>query len=266
MCAQLVSPERLSAISPLLAIEHRQPDARGTPAHTHAPGQLIGSLSGLLSATTSFGSWVVPATHAVWIPPDVVHAVRSHGPYTGWSVYVDAAACQVLPSAPRTVRVSGLLREAVHRLASNACAPSTPAEHRLASVIMDEIAALPAEPLDLPNPQDPRAAKVAQAILGDLADSRPIEDWSRWAGLTPRTLARHFADETGMGASAWRQRARALRAIEMLAEGRPVTGIAVDLGYQNVSAFIAMFRRVIGTTPGTYAQVQAQVESRQPTA
>ncbi|KAB2683248.1 helix-turn-helix domain-containing protein, partial [Brucella pseudogrignonensis] len=37
-----------------------------------------------------------------------------------------------------------------------------------------------------------------------------------------------------------------------LAEGESVTNIALDLGYENASAFIAMFRRMLGTTPARY--------------
>jgi AraC-like DNA-binding protein len=39
-----------------------------------------------------------------------------------------------------------------------------------------------------------------------------------------------------------------------LATGQPVTTIALDLGYDNVSAFIAMFKRVMGVTPGRYGE------------
>ena len=38
--------------------------------------------------------------------------------------------------------------------------------------------------------------------------------------------------------------------------GQPVTSIAMDLGYDNVGAFIAMFRKVIGVTPGHYSQLR----------
>jgi AraC-like DNA-binding protein len=31
-----------------------------------------------------------------------------------------------------------------------------------------------------------------------------------------------------------------------------VTTVALELGYDNVSAFIAMFRRTFGVTPGRY--------------
>ena len=38
----------------------------------------------------------------------------------------------------------------------------------------------------------------------------------------------------------------------MLADGKAVTTIALDLGYDNVSAFIALFKRSFGVTPGHY--------------
>jgi len=44
-----------------------------------------------------------------------------------------------------------------------------------------------------------------------------------------------------------------MRALEWLAEARPVADMATDLGYDNVSAFIAMFRRATGVTPSRYA-------------
>lgn len=71
-----------------------------------------------------------------------------------------------------------------------------------------------------------------------------------WAGMSSRTLTRRFRAETGFSFNEWRQRIRLLRALELLAAGKPVTAIALDLGYDNVSAFIALFRRMFGTTRG----------------
>lgn len=39
------------------------------------------------------------------------------------------------------------------------------------------------------------------------------------------------------------------RALEMLAEGSATTTIAIDLGYNSISGFIAFFRRIFGVTP-----------------
>ncbi len=47
----------------------------------------------------------------------------------------------------------------------------------------------------------------------------------------------------------WRQQLRLLQALRLLAAGRPVTAVALEVGYDSASAFIAMFRRTLGTTP-----------------
>jgi AraC-like DNA-binding protein len=264
MSKPLVPPTLLDAMraGPILVVARREVEVRDTASHTHAAGQLIGSLAGLLSVTTPTGSWVVPATHAIWIPPHVTHALRSHGAFEGWSVYVVEDACAELHPMPLTLRVSSLLREAVHRAAGWNRQPESMSELRLAAVVLDEIAALVVEPLGLPRPLDPRVRRITDAMLADLADDRSLESWASWAGIAPRTLARRLTAETGFGFSEWRQRARVLRTIELLAEGSPVTTIAMDLGYENVSAFIAMFRRTMGITPGRYVRLAANARTR----
>jgi AraC-like DNA-binding protein len=52
-----------------------------------------------------------------------------------------------------------------------------------------------------------------------------------------------------------------LRALDILAEGAAVTTVALDLGYSSISAFIALFRRTFGATPGDYMRNAAKAES-----
>lgn len=239
---------------PLIAVVHRQDSVLEGGSHSHARGQLFGSLQGLLTVGTELGHWVVPAVHAVWVPPGERHEGRSHGAFSGWSVYIAPSACGPLPRQPTVLRVSGLLREAITRAATwqggrfdDACA-------HLAQVIMDEIATLPAAGLNLPMPRDARLVRIARALIEEPADDRTLSAWAAWAGLSERTASRRFVAETGFTFMAWRQRALLARSLEMLAEGRSVTTVALDLGYDSISAFIALFRRVIGTTPGEYAR------------
>ncbi|MBL8114640.1 MAG: helix-turn-helix domain-containing protein, partial [Acidobacteria bacterium] len=63
--------------------------------------------------------------------------------------------------------------------------------------------------------------------------------------------------ETGLTLEAWRLRARLLRAVEHLAGGRAVTAVAIDVGYESPSAFIAAFRRELGETPGRFLRGSA---------
>ena len=223
-----------------------------TPRHHHARGQLIGAEHGLLTVDAGDYRWVVPATHAVWIPPALPHGLYSHGPYSGWNVYVGASACKELPDKPCVLSITGLLREAVTRASAWKENVLTASQERLAGVILDEIQSLPLTNLGLPMPQDARLLRIARALSERPDDDRRLEAWAAWAGTSPRTITRRFSAETGFSFTEWRQRVRLLRALELLAEGQPVKAIALDLGYDNVSTFIALFRRVLGVTPGRY--------------
>ncbi|WP_253429775.1 AraC family transcriptional regulator [Pseudomonas migulae] len=254
MAISLIPVEKAqSSTGPLVIVSVlNSPIERTRAPHRHARGQLLGARRGLLTVEAADHHWVVPATHAVWIPPDCVHGLRSHGPFQGWSVYVSAPGCAELPGQPCIIATSGLLREAVNRAATWGEGPLDQRQERIAHLILDEVAALPAEPFGLPLPLDPRLRRIGQALADDLADNRSLAQWAQWAGLSSRTLARRFVDETGFSFSQWRQRIRLLRALELLAAEVPVTTIALELGYDNVSAFIAMFRRAFGVTPGRY--------------
>jgi AraC-like DNA-binding protein len=43
-----------------------------------------------------------------------------------------------------------------------------------------------------------------------------------------------------------------MRSLELLAAGEKITHAALEAGYSTPSAFIAMFRKVLGVTPGRY--------------
>ena len=223
----------------------------GEPHH-HGRGQLLGSTRGLLSVGVDAGVWIVPPIHAAWLPPHRIHSGRSHGPFAGWSVYVAKEACRDLPAQPCIIRTSGLLREAVVRAAEWPLEPLDAPRAHVAAVILDEIRALPVEPFGLPLPHTPRLLRVARALIDDPADTRGLEEWANWAGLSSRTMSRRFVTETGFNFTTWRQRARLMRSLEMLATDTPVTTIALDLGYSTASAFIGVFRKTFGETPATY--------------
>lgn len=235
----------------IVAVGSQQTELASAP-HSHPRGQLCGSLRGLLSIDVAEGVWVVPAIHAVWLPPHHPHGGRSHGPFHGWSAYIAPAACSDLPDRPCMIRTSALLKEAVLRASTWPAGEWDQRTANVAAVILDEIRSLPVEPLGLPLPHDPRLMRIAQAIIGDPTDERDLEAWAAWGALSSRTLSRRFVDETGFNFTAWRQRARLMRSLEMLADDVPVQRVALDLGYSTASAFISLFRRTFGETPANY--------------
>ncbi len=247
------APAALSSDRPfVVGVQGSSREPRRTAPHSHPRGQLLGTLEGLSTIGTQKGQWVVPPTHAIWLPPRHRHAFASHGAFNGWSVYVAEAACGPLPGSPRVLRVSGLLREAAIRAASWRKDELAPPEIRIAQVILDEIASSPEEPFGLPMPRDPRLIRVAEMILAAPEEWKSLEASAARAGMAARTLTRRFPLDTGFTFRAWQQRARLAKAMEWLAEGRSVTTVAFDLGYETVGSFIDLFKAGFGMTPGQY--------------
>ncbi|MFP6651301.1 MAG: AraC family transcriptional regulator [Dehalococcoidia bacterium] len=86
----------------------------------------------------------------------------------------------------------------------------------------------------------------------DPANGRTLEAWASIVGASGRTSARLFSAETKMTFRSWQCQARLLAGIVKLAEGQSVTSVALDVGYESPSAFIAMFKRALGMTQGQY--------------
>ena len=251
----LDDPQR--PIAPM-AIDYEGASLR--PWHHHRRGQLLYADSGVMRVGTAAGTWVVAPEQAVWVPPGVEHQVGHSAGIAMRTLYIDpAVAARELPGECCVVAVPALLRQLILRaidIGLDYAADSAGA--RLMAVILDELRALKPEPLHLPHPRDARLKKIAEALLADPADGRALTDWAKAAGASERTLARLFVKETGMTVGAWRERLRLTPAVARLAEGEAVTAVAYDLGYQSPSAFIAMFRRSLGDTPGRYLKKAAE--------
>jgi len=102
----------------------------------------------------------------------------------------------------------------------------------------------------LPLPFDARALRVANHVLRNPADGMTADALARQGGLSTRTLERLFHGETGMRFGLWRQKARLLESVRVLAANGSVTDAALEAGYASVSAYIAAFKQTFGCTPG----------------
>ena len=237
------------------------------PEHRHAEAQLIYAVRGAMTVQTRAGRWVVPPERAVWVPALEAHSIRMTGSVGMRTVYVHVERAQGMLPACCVVQVAPLLRELVLRIMDLPADydPDTPPT-RLVAVFLDEIKTADQVPLYLPLPTDRRLRCITDALRDHPGDARTLAQWSRIAGGSERTLARAFARETRMTFGQWRHQARLLGALELLALGHSVTATALELGYDSPSAFIAAFRRALGTTPGRYFATGSATTARAPYA
>ncbi len=238
---------------PVLGLSEDHGPDEPIPPHRHDAAQLIHAASGVMRVRTDEGVWVVPPARAVWVPAFTTHAIEMSGRVALRTIYLAPDFAPGELSRCCVVQVSPLLRAAILRMVElgDAYAGTGP-EANVAAVIRDEIRVAPVAPLHLPMPSDGRALRAAEAFARDPADRRPRSEWARVAGASERTLERLFQRDVGMSFGRWQRQVRLLRALELLAAGRSVTSVAIDVGFETPSAFIAMFRAAMGSTPGRY--------------
>ena len=127
---------------------------------------------------------------------------------------------------------------------------------RMRAVLLDQLATAQLRPVRVPEARDPRLVAVCRLLEADPADARNLDALGREAGASGRTLTRLFRQETGMTFPQWRTQLRLYHALRLLAEGQPVTAVAGQCGFATTSAFIGVFRRSLGDTPGSYRHAQ----------
>ncbi len=228
------------------------PGVHDSGVHTHQRAQLMYIVNGVVQIMINQHRLILPPTMAVWIPAGVKHRLESSKPFFYRSLYFDTSAYVSLSDQSRVLGVNGLLRELIVQITDWPLAKLTARQERLVSVLLDEIAGAPVQPLSLPMPADRRLMTVAAYLLNHPGDTVTLTWLAQQAGASSRTINRLFQEETGLTFSDWRQQLKIMEASKMLAEGESVTQVALALGYTQESAFISMFRKITGHTPGKF--------------
>ena len=206
-----------------------------------------------MTVTTETAAYVVPPQMGVWMPGKVMHQIDARSNVSIRTLYIDSNGIEGLPSEVCVLQVTPLLRELIISavVTGPKYEPESP-EARIMAVILDQIRIQPTASLALPMPTDKRVLTITQSLIANPADHRNLQQWGQEVGASKRTLNRLFPAQTGMSFRSWRQQRRLHRALELLACGESVASIALELGYENTSAFIAMFKRNLGVTPTHY--------------
>ncbi len=221
--------------------------------HSHSRSQLLFTLTGIVTVTTPAGRWMLPPEHALWIPAGTLHAVDIFGAVQMRSIYVTPDVLPALPTHLHVAALTPLMRSLIVAASELPFdAPQSERSRYIMGCLLHEIPLLRERPLGLPFPREPRLAALCSAFLDAPSPHSPIDAWAEKLGMSARSFTRHFRRETGITLAAWRRQACLMAALPRLSAGEPVTGVALDLGYDSVPAFTTMFRRALGSAPKAY--------------
>jgi len=200
-------------------------------------------------------AWIVPSDRAVYMPGGTPHALAMHGAVVMCTLYIRAGARPDLPPEPLVMAASDLLQALIMALLEEPVAYAAGSRgERLSRLALEEIVRADPLGLSIPMPQDPRLARICEALMLAPSDDRPLEAWADQAGASGRTLARLFQSQCDLPFARWRQRVRFHHAIAAIGRGQPIAEVARSVGYRSPSAFAAAFRQEVGVTPKMLGQ------------
>ncbi|OTG80274.1 AraC family transcriptional regulator [Acinetobacter sp. ANC 4648] len=240
-------PDRLKDSVAVLKIDSGIPDWE-IGLHQHEYGQLMATISGLITVSTEKGIWVVPPKTAIWIPANTPHSPTGVGISTCHVVFIlqnifYSNDCQIIQVSDF---LSALLKRA-ELIHPNYAINSTDAH--LMQVLVDEIINAPQQWLYLPLPKDKRLKIISNALLHQPYLKTSLAEWASICCISERSLTRVFKEETKLSLNNWRRRLHIILALQLLNDGHSISYIANELGYVSDSSFITMFKKTMKYSP-----------------
>jgi AraC-like DNA-binding protein len=238
---------------PVTGVVERYPAAHVVPTHSHPRGHLIYASTGVLRVEAPTGQWLVPPTTAVWLRPCVQHQLTAITAVTAHGIFIAEHITEALPQMDGVVHVSPLMREIITALVKVPHQqPFQPRDELLGRLLVEELKTVAHLPFHLPWPDDKLISEVCENLMRDPAQANNAEVVAQLYAMTAKTLHRRFLKSTGMNFGQWRQKMRLMKSIELLLQGKAITTVALESGYESHSAYSVSFKKTFGRPPSEF--------------
>lgn len=257
-----ISPKRQHADQwRVLAKNHR---AGTTLArHQHETAQLVFAISGVMLIETGQFRWTVPPQRALWVPPRQSHEIHMLSNTEMRTVYfalplIEQCAGIAQRDDVHVVAASPLIRELVLGLFD---------EHRchdmrglMAQLLLHALRETECLPTDLPMPVDVKLRDVLATLMAINDWSLPLNEVAARVAMSERAFTRRFTADVGISFRMWRQRARVIASLDLLASNHSTKVIARTLGYASPAAYASAFRDLLKSTPSIFRQTSERTQ------
>ncbi|CAN5505282.1 AraC family transcriptional regulator [soil metagenome] len=252
-------PRHLPGVE-LVSVAYRH---RTFPTHLH-PEYVVGTVeAGAEELCVGGVAHIVERGDVLRLHPDEPHANRCIGEATlryrvfylpGESIAPYLADGRPLAFASPVARDARLAARvaATHALLRED--DSGPLEQQ--SALLALVGALARDGAKAPAAGAPAAAieRTRAYIDGHFADGFSLATLATVAGLSVFHLAHSFRAAVGFSPLAYRNQRRVIEARRLLREGGQIADVAAAVGYADQSHLTRQFQRIVGASPGRYAQ------------
>ncbi|EKO3548199.1 helix-turn-helix transcriptional regulator [Vibrio fluvialis] len=224
-----------------------------TREHSHPWGQVQLISGGILEMEAEDTRFLAPPHLAIWVPAGIRHRSYNRKPIEYCSLNIAVAMTTAFPSKTSLIKVTPIVSAIIDDFRQREISVAeTPQDLRLVQVLLDQLATRETQHHFLPSSNNKYLAPILAAVEENPTDDTSLQQWAERVHTTERTLARHCQAELGMSFTEWRLRVRYLYSMDLLRNGHSVKEVALTLGYNQASPYIAMFKKYSGQTPEQY--------------
>jgi AraC-like DNA-binding protein len=234
-----------------------------TDIHHHSSAQLVYAEGGIVHVFTDLKHWYLPARCFMWIPAGTPHYLFSTSPKVDlYNFYFKKEEHENgFFDEINIYSVSHLLREMIlytkdwdGKITKNDTSKYYFLK-ALKGILPEKRDNKLAFPVQHPFPKDETLLKIAKYIHENLEKPLTIESTAKEFGMSTRTLSRKFKEILGMNYVRFLRALRITRSLELMLEGKyNMYEIAMMVGYNSLSSFSNIFKKVIGIPPTEYQQ------------
>ncbi|MGD8110136.1 AraC family transcriptional regulator [Vibrio sp. TRT 17S01] len=224
-----------------------------TRVHSHPWGQVQLISGGILEMEAEGTRFLAPPHLAIWVPAGVMHTSFNRKPLSYCSLNIAHHLTEQFPDRTSLINVTPIVSAIIDDFRQRQVnVAETEEDSRLIQVLLDQIATRDTQHHFLPTTDNKYLTSILASVEENPTDNTSLGEWAERVHTTERTLARHCQSELGMSFTEWRLRVRYLYSMELLRKGHSVKEVALTLGYNQASPFIAMFKKYSGQTPEQY--------------
>jgi AraC-like DNA-binding protein len=207
--------------------------------HMHSEGQLVYVHRGKMALMFRDAGWAVFGPSLVWIPANCPHSGSSITAFTGATFWEAELPRLRFPSTPCRLAIPPKL---------NLSCFLTGSRGKVRSIIGNLLYAGQRTNFALAFPRLPAMRYLAIVMMVTPNLIMDVDVAADHIGMSRRSFTRRFRIETELSFAQWRRALVTYCADVLFRDKESVSSIAHQLGYDSVSAFIAMYRRTRGRT------------------
>lgn len=252
-----ISPKRQRE-NPWLVLAKTHRAGTTLPRHQHETGQLVFAISGVMLIEAGQSWWTVPPQRALWVPPRQPHSIQMLSNTEMRAVYfasplMEQATGIAQRNDVHVVVASPLIRELVLGLFDEQRCQDM--RHLMAQLLLHALRETECLPTDLPMPTDLKLRKALTTLMTNNDWMLPLNDVAARVAMSERVFTRRFTADVGISFRAWRQRARIIASLDLLALNHSTKAIAQKAGFATSAAYASAFRKLLKCTPSRFRDI-----------